>query len=244
MIPILLSGLNFWLLSRETRPSTSCSGSAWSCFSGLLHQQFWSFSCTTRGPDSRSWPLVSCVSCSGTKSCFLWFTLCLGTRSWPIWTPALVLFLISWFAVTSSFFSPSDLLLPVAVQGFEPLIFYLLFSHRVLLLCLSTRSRPALRHTFSSRTTSNSVWSWSSTSCISYLLFWYQVLTWVSLSCSEAASSIRSWTLRYFCFWKLLSSLDSCWSLNAVRALRGFFRRAALCSEAPPGTVGWLTGRN
>lgn len=76
-----------------------------------------------------------------------------------------------------------------------------------------------------------------------YLLFWYQVLTWVSLSCSEAASSMRSWTLRYFCFWKLLSSLDSCWSLNAVRALRGFFRRPAAGSEAPPCTE-WMTGRN
>lgn len=68
-----------------------------------------------------------------------------------------------------------------------------------------------------------------------HLRFWYQVLTCVSLSWSEAASSMRSWTLRYFCFWKLLSRRDSCCSLNAVRALRDFFGWKVEC-EAPPSS--------
>lgn len=84
----------------------------------------------------------------------------------------------------------------------------------------------------------------------SHLRFWYQVLTCVSLSCREAASSMRSWTLRYFCFWKLVSSLDSCWSLNAVRALRDFLgwkveagapprsEQSAQMSERPPSKAG------
>lgn len=46
---------------------------------------------------------------------------------------------------------------------------------------------------------------------------------------------MRSWTLRYFCFWKLLSSLDSCWSLNAVRALRDFLGWKVE-PEAPPSS--------
>ena len=53
-----------------------------------------------------------------------------------------------------------------------------------------------------------------------YLLFWYQVLTWVSVRLSLAASSSRSWTLRYFWRSKLFSNVCSWWSVNAVRALR------------------------
>ena len=55
-----------------------------------------------------------------------------------------------------------------------------------------------------------------------YLRFWYQVLTWVSVRLSEAARSMRSCTLRYFCRSKLRSSWLSWWSEKAVLALRGF----------------------
>ena len=41
------------------------------------------------------------------------------------------------------------------------------------------------------------------------LRFWYQVLTWVSDRLSLAASSCLSWTLRYFCFSKVLSRVWS-----------------------------------
>ena len=58
---------------------------------------------------------------------------------------------------------------------------------------------------------------------VNYLRFWYQVLTWVSVSPSLAASSSRSWTLRYFWRSKLFSSVCSWWSVKAVRALRAFF---------------------
>lgn len=60
-----------------------------------------------------------------------------------------------------------------------------------------------------------------------YLLFWYHVFTCVSVSCSFAASSILSCTLRYFCRSKLFSRVWSWWSVNAVRALRCFL----LCAE-------------
>lgn len=59
----------------------------------------------------------------------------------------------------------------------------------------------------------------------SYRLFWYQVLTCVSVRLRAAARSMRSCTLRYFCRSKLLSSWLSWWSVKAVRALRGFFVR-------------------
>jgi len=55
------------------------------------------------------------------------------------------------------------------------------------------------------------------------LRFWYQVFTCVSLRFSFEASSMRSWTLRYFCLSKLCSSVFSWWSVNAVLALRVFF---------------------
>lgn len=42
-----------------------------------------------------------------------------------------------------------------------------------------------------------------------HLRFWYQVLTCVSVRLSEAASSMRSCTLRYFCRSKLRSSCAS-----------------------------------
>lgn len=60
---------------------------------------------------------------------------------------------------------------------------------------------------------------------VAYLLFWYQVLTCVSVRLRAAARSMRSCTLRYFCRSKLLSSWLSWWSVKAVRALRGFFVR-------------------
>lgn len=60
---------------------------------------------------------------------------------------------------------------------------------------------------------------------VSYRLFWYQVLTCVSVRLRAAARSMRSCTLRYFCRSKLLSSWLSWWSVKAVRALRGFFVR-------------------
>lgn len=63
------------------------------------------------------------------------------------------------------------------------------------------------------------LYSWS------HLLFWYHVLTWVSVRLSDAASSILSCTLRYFCLSKLRSSWASWWSVNAVRAFRGFLSR-------------------
>lgn len=58
-----------------------------------------------------------------------------------------------------------------------------------------------------------------------HLLFWYQVLTCVSVRFRDAASSILSCTLRYFWRSKLRSSWASWWSVKAVRAFRGFFRR-------------------
>lgn len=58
-----------------------------------------------------------------------------------------------------------------------------------------------------------------------YRLFWYHVLTCVSVRLRAAARSMRSCTLRYFCRSKLLSSWLSWWSVKAVRALRGFFVR-------------------
>ena len=58
-----------------------------------------------------------------------------------------------------------------------------------------------------------------------HLLFWYQVLTCVSVRLREAASSILSCTLRYFCRSKLRSSWASWWSVKAVRAFLGFFIR-------------------
>lgn len=58
-----------------------------------------------------------------------------------------------------------------------------------------------------------------------YLRFWYQVLTCVSVRLREAASSMRSWTLRYFCRSKLRSSWASWWSVKAVRAFLGFLSR-------------------
>lgn len=58
-----------------------------------------------------------------------------------------------------------------------------------------------------------------------YLRFWYQVLTCVSVRLSEAASSMRSWTLRYFWRSKLRSSCASWWSVKAVRAFLGFLSR-------------------
>lgn len=57
---------------------------------------------------------------------------------------------------------------------------------------------------------------------ITYLLFWYQVFTWVSDKLSFDASSMRSCTLRYFCRSKLFSKELSWWSVNAVLAFRGF----------------------
>jgi len=44
----------------------------------------------------------------------------------------------------------------------------------------------------------------------------------VSVSPSLAASSILSWTLRYFCLSNVFSRELSWWSVKAVRALRGF----------------------
>lgn len=55
-----------------------------------------------------------------------------------------------------------------------------------------------------------------------YLRFWYQVLTWVSLRFNLEASSMRSWTLRYFWRSKLCSRVFNWWSVNAVRAFRVF----------------------
>ena len=55
-----------------------------------------------------------------------------------------------------------------------------------------------------------------------YRLFWYQVFTCVSVRLSFAANSIRSWTLRYFWRSNDFSKQWSWWSVNAVRALRGF----------------------
>lgn len=55
-----------------------------------------------------------------------------------------------------------------------------------------------------------------------YLLFWYHVLTCVSVNWSFAASSILSCTLKYFCLSKLFSSVWSWWSVNAVLAFLCF----------------------
>ena len=61
-----------------------------------------------------------------------------------------------------------------------------------------------------------------------YLRFWNQHLTCASASCSLAASSILSCTLRYFCRSKLFSRSCSCWSVNAVRGLRCFLFEQSL----------------
>ena len=58
-----------------------------------------------------------------------------------------------------------------------------------------------------------------------YLLFWYQVFTWVSVRLSLAASSILSWTDKYFCLSKLVSKVCSWESVNAVRAFLCFFEK-------------------
>lgn len=58
-----------------------------------------------------------------------------------------------------------------------------------------------------------------------YLRFWYQVLTCVSVRLREAASSIRSWTLKYFWRSKLRSNCANWWSVKAVRAFLGFLSR-------------------
>lgn len=80
----------------------------------------------------------------------------------------------------------------------------------------------------------------------SYLLFWYHVFTWVSVSCSLAASSILSCTLRYFCRSKLFSRVWSWWSVKAVRAFLCFLLCAELSvlddelfgsSSLPPGKL-------
>ena len=73
-----------------------------------------------------------------------------------------------------------------------------------------------------------------------YLLFWYHVFTWVSVRFSRAASSILSWTLKYFCLSKLDSSELSWWSVKAVRAFRGFlgFRLDDWSPPSPPGLDG------
>ena len=86
-----------------------------------------------------------------------------------------------------------------------------------LLFCTTSCPTPGVK----GETTTN-----TQTEAVSHLLFWYHVLTCVSLSPSLAASSRRSWTLRYFCRSKLRSRQRSCWSLNAVLALRGFLHRS------------------
>lgn len=53
----------------------------------------------------------------------------------------------------------------------------------------------------------------------SYRLFWNQHFTWASAKWSLAASSIRSWTLRYFVRSKLFSKAWSCRSENAARQI-------------------------
>ena len=85
-----------------------------------------------------------------------------------------------------------------------------------------------------------------------YLLFWYQVFTWVSVRLSLAASSILSWTDKYFCLSKLLSKVWSWLSEKAVRAFRCFFEKLDECEcwlrPSSPGTIvvlssncGWIT---
>ena len=66
---------------------------------------------------------------------------------------------------------------------------------------------------------------WWSRGGISYLLFWYQVFTWVSVRLSLAASSILSWTERYFCLSKLDSKVCSWLSVKAVRAFLCFLEK-------------------
>ena len=62
----------------------------------------------------------------------------------------------------------------------------------------------------------------SSSAHLPYLLFWYQVFTWVSVRFNLAASSIRSCTLRYFWRSKFDSKVLSWWSVNAVLAFLDF----------------------
>lgn len=66
---------------------------------------------------------------------------------------------------------------------------------------------------------------------LTHLLFWYQVFTCVSVRFSLDASSMRSWTLRYFCLSKLFSRLFNWWSVKAVLAFLGFF-----CFKIPEGS--------
>lgn len=73
-----------------------------------------------------------------------------------------------------------------------------------------------------------------------YLLFWYQVFTWVSLRFSRCAMSNRSCTLRYFCFSKDSSRDWSCLSLKIVRALRDL-RLSGLSDRFGP-TKKWSMG--
>ena len=61
-----------------------------------------------------------------------------------------------------------------------------------------------------------------------YLLFWYHVFTCVSVRLREAANSILSCTLRYFCLSKLRSSWASWWSVP-------FFFHWAEREEERPG---------
>ena len=65
---------------------------------------------------------------------------------------------------------------------------------------------------------------------ISYLRFWNHVFTCVSVRLSLAASSWRSWTLRYFCFSNDFSKFWSCESENAVRAFLGFLGNELYCN--------------
>lgn len=87
-------------------------------------------------------------------------------------------------------------------------------------LCCKYSDFPTVKTAFCSIFYSISVYF-----SVPYRLFWYQVLTCVSVRLRAAARSMRSCTLRYFCRSKLLSSWLSWWSVKAVRALRGFFVR-------------------
>ena len=58
---------------------------------------------------------------------------------------------------------------------------------------------------------------------IPYLLFWYQVLTCVSVRLRASATSALSATLRYFWHLNFLSKYCNCACVKAVRRRRGFF---------------------
>lgn len=64
------------------------------------------------------------------------------------------------------------------------------------------------------------LWSLRYCTC---LLFWYQVLTWVSVSPILWARSTLSWTDRYFWRSKVDSSSWSCLSVKIVLAFLAFF---------------------